>query len=450
MPHDALAPALAATPTTGAASLQAVVIPERLALFDRRVWRDAALAWLAQHLFFLIPIVLNLVFAPPRPVTLHRLGLPWLNWDGWIYVDIAQHGYRALGQAAFFPLYPLLTRAVAFCLGGHTALAALLVANAASFGAYGLLLLLVEREFGPVAARRTLLFLLCFPASFFLAAAYTESLFLLLSLGTFIALRRHAWLAAGILTALASLTRPVGVLLLLPIVAEMLSQCGLSRGPSALLWKAVDIARGLAGVRWTPLQPASGSPRLNAWAGHLGVSPALAKRLSAPDVVGALIVPVLALAGYCGYLALRFGRPLGFLNAEGGTWGRRASWPWDSFVRAVISVLRDPPNLALPAALDLLLMAVFVAATILALRRLPLPYALYALASLVLILLLPMHRENWGALSSNKRFMVDVFPLFLALGTARPRRWLEPVAVILALLLQALLTVVYLQRGWVA
>ncbi|MGH2515639.1 MAG: hypothetical protein ACRDHP_08285, partial [Ktedonobacterales bacterium] len=166
--------------------------------------------------------------------------------------------------------------------------------------------------------------------------------------------------------------------------------------------------------------------------------------------VVALVLPLVALAGYCGYLALRFGRPLGFLNAEGGTWGRRASWPWDSFARASAAVLRDPPNQALPAALDLTLMALFLAVTVLTVRRLPLPYALYALGSLALIVLLPMHREDWGALSSNKRFLVDVFPFFLALGVTRPRRWIEPLIVILALLLQVLLTVVYLQRGWVA
>jgi hypothetical protein len=95
-------------------------------------------------------------------------------------------------------------------------------------------------------------------------------------------------------------------------------------------------------------------------------------------------------------------------------------------------------------------MALFIAVVFVALRRLPFPYALYTLASLALIVLLPTHRENWGALSSNKRFMVDVFPVFLVLATARPRRWIEPLAVTLSLLLQILLTVAFLQRGWVA
>lgn len=399
-----------------------------VSLFDRRLWRDAALAWLAQHLFFLLPIVLNSIFSAARPITLQRIVLPWLNWDGWIYVDIAQHGYRALGQAAFFPLYPLCIRLLAFCLGGHTALVGLLVANASSLGAYGLLLLVVEREAGPIAARRALLFLLCFPTAFFLAAAYSESLFLLLSLGAFYALRRHAWLAAGALAALATLTRPIGILLLLPLAVEAYPALRLSRFSS--LPRSLG-ARGLAHDAATPAEDVI-SPR-RAWG----------KRIS-------LLLPIFALAGYCGYLALRFGHPLGFLDAEGGTWGRRVSWPWDSFARAGETVLRDPPNLALPAALDILLMAFFIAVTILALRRLPLPYALYMLASLALIIVLPMHRESWGALSSNKRFMVDVFPLFMALGMARPRPWIEPLIVILALLLQVLLTIVFLQRGWVA
>lgn len=426
MPSDALAPgtpaAIEAAPTRDDAAV------EHGSLLDRRIWRDAALAWLAQHLFFLFPVFLNSVFAAPRAVTLQRVVLPWLNWDGWIYVDIAQHGYRTLGEAAFFPLYPLIIRLIAFCLGGHTALAALLVANASSLGAYALLLVLVEREAGTVAARRTLLFLLCFPAAFFLAAAYTEALFLLLSLAAFCALRRHAWRTAGILIALASLTRPVGILLLLPLAVEAYPALRLPR----LSARCVSFSPGgMERHRVTHAREVASPPR--AWE----------KRAS-------LLLPIVMLAGYCGFLALRFGRPLGFLNAEGGTWGRRVSWPWDSITRAGEAVLRDPPNLALPAALDLLLMALFITVTVLALRRLPFPFALYMLASLALIVLLPMHRENWGALSSNKRFMVDVFPLFMAFGMARPRRWIEPLTVILALLLQVLLAVVFLQRGWVA
>ena len=429
MPPDTLAPVTPSTAPAGAPSLRLDAPPIRLAPLQRRIWRDAGLAWLAQHLVFLIPIYLTIALAPSHPVTLQSVGLPWLNWDGWFYVDIAQHGYRTLDQAAFFPLYPLVTRVVAFVLGGNATLAALLVANTASLGAYGLLLLLVESEFGPVAARRTLLFLLCFPASYFLATAYTESLFLLLSVGAFLALRRQAWLAAGTLAALASLTRPVGILLLLPLAAAMaLPYLRLPTGaPQRLpVWLRSFLLRGDVATQ-----------------GHFPHERKSSKGL-------ALLMPILALAGYCGYLALRFGQPFAFLTAEGGTWGRRASWPWDSFVRAASSVVHDPPNQAIPAALDLLLMALFIAATLLALRRLPFPYALYIAASLVLIVLLPMHRENWGALSSNKRFMVDVFPLFLVLGTTRPRRWIEPLAVVLALLLQVLLTVTFLQWGWVA
>lgn len=448
MSPDILAPAVRMAAQADVPPIQMDATPKRLALLDRRVWRNAALAWLAQHLFFIIPVYLNIALAPPRPVTLQRIGLPWLNWDGWIYVDIAQHGYTALGQAAFFPLYPLVTRLVAFCLGGHTALAAQVVANAASFGAYGVLLLLVESEFGPVAARRTLLFLLCFPASFFLAAAYTEALFLLLSLGAFLALRRHAWIAASVLIALASLTRPVGILLLLPLAAEMWLSRPFWRargadGRPGRTQQAAPLHRQTGEYPPDAPTPAEETGRRDA----SGTSFGTGWRLS---IVASFLLPILALAGYCGYLALRFGRPLGFLTAEGGTWGRRASWPWDSFVRAGAAVLHDPLNQALPAALDLLLMALFIAVAFVALRRLPFPYALYTLASLALIVLLPMHRENWGALSSNKRFMVDVFPVFLVLATARPRRWIEPLAVTLSLLLQILLTVAFLQRGWVA
>jgi hypothetical protein len=70
------------------------------------------------------------------------------------------------------------------------------------------------------------LFLLAYPASFFLNAVYSESLFLFLSLSmVFFALRRNFFLA-GICAALASATRIAGVFLFVPLVVEFIQANG--------------------------------------------------------------------------------------------------------------------------------------------------------------------------------------------------------------------------------
>ncbi|MGZ3664262.1 MAG: mannosyltransferase family protein, partial [Ktedonobacterales bacterium] len=200
-------------------AMRASLAAETPGLFDGMAWRDAALVWLGQRLALGALMLLGMRLlgnAASGWGLTHILA----NWDGDIYRNIASGGYRELWQAAFFPLYPLLEHVVALVTGGNTALAGVIIANVASLGAFGLLRVLVERELGRSIARRTLLYMAIFPVSFFLVAAYAESLFLLLSVGAFLALRRERWMAAGLLIALATLTRPVGILLELALLAH--------------------------------------------------------------------------------------------------------------------------------------------------------------------------------------------------------------------------------------
>jgi Gpi18-like mannosyltransferase len=67
---------------------------------------------------------------------------------------------------------------------------------------------LVQEEIGEAAGQRAVFFLVWAPFSVYLAAAYAEWLFLLLSIGVFWMLRRGDRLGAGALVALAVLTRP--------------------------------------------------------------------------------------------------------------------------------------------------------------------------------------------------------------------------------------------------
>src|SRR5918992_5736431 len=146
---------------------------------------------------------------------------PLARWDAAWYLRIAESGYGGSEvRAAFFPLYPLLVRAVAAPFGaspGALLVAAYVVSLAAFFGALVLLHRLVSLELGRTLAQPALLLLSVFPAAVFFGAPYSESLFLLLAVGAFYGARTGRWAWAGVAAAGAAATRSAGGLLLVPL-----------------------------------------------------------------------------------------------------------------------------------------------------------------------------------------------------------------------------------------
>src|SRR5260370_2523378 len=140
----------------------------------------------------------------------------WSRWDALWYIGIATVGYASVQSTAFFPLLPLLMHVVAPLVGGNVYVAGMVVANLASLVALVGLGVLVPQYSDAATARRTMLYLTFFPTGFFFFAAYTESLFLALTIWCVLALRRGAWWQAGALGLVASLTRPMGAFLVLP------------------------------------------------------------------------------------------------------------------------------------------------------------------------------------------------------------------------------------------
>jgi hypothetical protein len=144
--------------------------------------------------------------------------------SGW-YWDIATRGYyfRPDGQSsvAFFPLYPLLMRAVAAPFGGGAAatwIAGIVVAASAYLLALMALHRFTERVFeSREVARRTVLYVAVFPWSLFMGRVYSESVFLLTSVLAVSHAFDGRWRHAGVWGALATLTRPNGILIALPL-----------------------------------------------------------------------------------------------------------------------------------------------------------------------------------------------------------------------------------------
>jgi hypothetical protein len=336
-----------------------------------------------------------LVFEPNRhpraeewddPAVTRDLGLltdVWARWDSVWFLRIAEDGYGSAERAAaaFYPAYPAAVGVAGRALGGHYVTAGILVSLAAALGAFVLLYRLAESRLGAEGARRAVLYLAIFPMAFFLQAVYSEALFLLLTVGAFLAAERGRFLGAGALTGLALLTRPAGFALL-PALA-------------LLAWRAPQRGRALL---------------------SLAAAPAM-------------------FALYPLYLWREVGDPWAFMRAQGiwtrhlsavgplgGIWdGLRAGWAGirqlasgsDAHVYWSAVQNSDPDRVAALNLQGLAYLVLFGLLTVVAWRRFGAPYGLFCAASLAIPLSVPS--ERWPLLSLP-RFGLVVFPFFLALA----------------------------------
>ncbi|WP_218566628.1 mannosyltransferase family protein [Vallicoccus soli] len=155
----------------------------------------------------------------------------WERWDVVHFEAVARGGYDQEGPtpyAAFFPALPLLLRALG-ALGLDLTAAGLLVSLVAGAVAVVALVRLVEEAGGAHpdgTGERAVLLLLASPCAVFLAAGYTEALFLALALPAWLAAHRGRWWAAGLLAGAAGLVRVTGLFLAAALVVQWLVQRG--------------------------------------------------------------------------------------------------------------------------------------------------------------------------------------------------------------------------------
>ncbi|MBT4004441.1 MAG: hypothetical protein HOF08_00145 [Candidatus Pacebacteria bacterium] len=182
-------------------------------------------------LFFVgLAAPLLLIYDPSFPYAstlLANSGLPesiysWVNFDGVHYLTIADKGYLGTGLIqAFFPLYPILVNGLNQIINNY------FLAGLTLNFIVGFLLLrawkkIVDLETNARIKNFSLYQLLfLFPTSLFFNSFYSEALFLYLVLLSFLNARKGHWLKAGLVAALASATRLVGIFLVPALLVEL-------------------------------------------------------------------------------------------------------------------------------------------------------------------------------------------------------------------------------------
>ena len=423
----------------------------------RALWSSRLLVWAAG-----VGTILAFGFGPERKAFNppgvtggfgwlgNLLAAPAARWDAAWYLVIARYGYRpelgayTASRTAFFPLYPLGLRAIAW-LGIPPVLAGVLLSLAAfSLALYGIHRLTtlelgrnarasLSRGRVADAARLAVLVTALAPMAFFFSAVYSESLYLALSVALFWSARQGRWMWVGVLGALAGATRSTGLVLALPAVMIYLYGPREDRPLDFTAERRSRVARRY---------------RLRRDALWLGLLP-----------VGAIVY------GAC--LGLSGGDAIAPFKAE-GVWGRHFAGPyvgvWDgvkaafegarqllSFQRHHVYFPAAGGSPSVSASHNLMLLAFLLAAIpalVGVMRRLPLAYGVYVIAALALPLSYPVSSQP---LMSLPRFLVVLFPLGIWLGA-----WLaeHPRAQRPALALSAVLMMVFVAQfatwHWVA
>jgi hypothetical protein len=172
------------------------------------------------------------IHGPTMPSSIEKF---FVTWDAQSYLFISQYGYiKGLRVDAFFPLWPFVIRLFSYVTGGNILVSSLILSNACSVAALFGLHRFVSRQYDSQLADRTIMLMLAFPGAIFLSFPYSESLFLLFCVLMFLQLSSHKYINAGILAFFAAMTRPLGVLLIAPMLVHIVKSKKFSALPSCL------------------------------------------------------------------------------------------------------------------------------------------------------------------------------------------------------------------------
>ncbi len=319
----------------------------------------------------------------------------WLHWDAGLFVKIAEFGYAGhpehytdRGIEAFFPGLPLVLALVHLVVPDWTA-AGLLVSAVAGAAACVWLARLAALDGLP--GDRAVLYLVLSPYAVFLAAGYSEALFLALALPGWWCARQGHWRAAALLVAGACAVRVTGLFLAVALVVQY----------------------------------------------------ATAVRRPRPDAAF-LLAPVAVLLAYAAHLHALTGDWLRWVHAQGEGWGRRTTDPWTALQRTWESALASPQGAEYAWAFrgEIAAVVVGVVLTAVLVRRARWGEAVYVGLQVAAF-------ASSSYYLSVGRATLLWFPLWLLLAEAGRRAWLHGAYVVLSTPLMATGVLTFTAGRWV-
>ncbi|MFI1191006.1 mannosyltransferase family protein [Streptomyces californicus] len=348
---------------------------------------------------------------------------PFQHWDANHYLHIARDGYFPAGEGpwisgwdnreAFFPGYPLVLRAVHTVVPDWTA-AGLLISFAA--GAVAVVALArIARAYlpDPAAGSRTVLFFLLSPCAVFLAAGYTEALFLAFALPAWLAATHHRWALAALLTTLGTTVRISGLFLAAAIGLLFILAAAKARGTSEEPAPTVVRAGGPEGRRsW--------------WA------------------IGWTLLPALPPAAYSWYLHAHTGDWMAWKHAQERGWYRTFHTPWEAWGNTWTGAFghTQTTGYALMFQAELAAMLVGIALVAVLLYRRRWPEAVYVILSLW-----ALGTSYWY--TSVPRATLLWWPLWIGLAALSLRRpWFRTAYLCVAAPVTTLVALAFLTGRW--
>jgi hypothetical protein len=347
------------------------------------------------------------------------------NWYAGIALDGYhwQHTFDRQQNVAFFPAYPMLMRAAGALTGAvderlprsrqitRLTWSGLWVSLLAFVFAGWYFARLARETLGAERARPAVILLAAYPFAVFFSAAYTESLFLLATLGCWYHLRQQEYSRAAAWGLVVGLTRPNGFLLGVPLGLIALGLRDATRADSAA--PSVLISPWSTAGKVGRLQTADSRESTSIHAPRRGLSlPAMA--VAAMPGAGLMLHSL--------WLYQQTGVWFAWAQVH-AAWGRTvtAAVPEDALdgvlSRGLLQLVSDHPYKSLDALGLVFAMALLAPVW----RRLGPAWTVHVLVSLVPPLFA-------GGLLSMGRLTSTLFPLFLALASMLPPRAIGAVA----------------------